>query len=143
MTRSAAMDRGGSTYQEAGLRRAYTGGDGLSEAHRVLEWLFNDRTTTASRAMAARLAGIEVSNPYDRACHPQDPADFRLCLDVLVRMPEWRDRVPELRSLSPAWASLVGRWNDVAASIERETAAGGEAARRMPLTYALMKELGL
>lgn len=110
---------------------------------RALDWLLNARTGTAARAMLACLLGIDLKNPYERTEHPRDPSDFRLCLDLLDRFPDWRARLGELGRLSEEWARLVRHWEEIETVCRAEIQAGGETSRRAPRTYVRMKELGL
>jgi hypothetical protein len=71
---------------------------------------------------------------------PSDPDDFQRCERLLRRVPEFRERLNEMREASPIWAALVDHWDEIAALVEEEipgvyTGARGSA----PRTYALMK----
>lgn len=52
--------------------------------------------------------------------YPRDPSDFRRCQLLLRRVPEWRERLPEMAANGPEWARLVERWDDIHALIEEE-----------------------
>jgi hypothetical protein len=45
--------------------------------------------------------------------HPQDKGDFRRVLDLLQAVPEWEERIPEMEGLSPVWAQIAARWDDL------------------------------
>lgn len=42
--------------------------------------------------------------------HPYDSGDFARCYGLLEAVPEWKERIDELSSLSPEWKSLVSEW---------------------------------
>jgi len=41
---------------------------------------------------------------------PYDPDDFSRCYKLLEAVPEWKDRLDQLRLLSPTWNALVDNW---------------------------------
>lgn len=43
--------------------------------------------------------------------HPHDPDDFSRCYGLLKVVPEWKQRLHLLESLSPQWKSLVANWD--------------------------------
>ena len=49
------------------------------------------------------------------ANHPRDPADFKRCLGLFQFVPEWKERILELSSLSPHWKALAENWAELEA----------------------------
>ena len=42
--------------------------------------------------------------------HPHDWDDFGRCFGLLEYIPEWKDRLDELRQISPIWNKLIDNW---------------------------------
>lgn len=106
-------------------------------------WLRSDDTGQSSLAMArhlAPLAGIGVEVPLghyaDGTEHPSDPSDFGRCSRLLGAVPELRPHLESMASLSPAWASLAGHWEELEALHREETPAG-----KAPRLYRRMRDL--
>ena len=83
----------------------------MSEGTRLLKWLLSDDTGISSEAIAAKMNGLEP--PRQWGSHPHDTGDFGRCHRLLVIMPEYSDRLDEMRELSPEWAALVEDWDDI------------------------------
>lgn len=77
------------------------------------------------------------------AHHPLDPDDFRRCELLLRAVPELRGRLSEMATVSPEWAGLVERWDEIAALIEEEAPGiyEGDRSSRAPKSYALMRSI--
>lgn len=104
-------------------------------------WLRSDDTGRSSELMAATLSPIAQGRP--RPCifadpddHPHDPDDLGRCIRLLEAVPELRPHVPHMAEVSPVWAALVGRWDELEV-LYREEAPSGKA----PRCYALMRSL--
>lgn len=94
----------------------------------------------SSETMLARL----VHGDPGRRHHPHDPDDFGRCERFLRRNPHLRERLPFMADVSPEWAALVPRWNDIAALMEEEVPGCFDSPDRWgraPRAYALMREL--
>ena len=72
-------------------------------------WLANGDIGASSLAIAAVMLGAEIQTRRG-SCHPHDSADFRRCVILLGYIPEWRDRLPEMRKVNPCWGVLVQHW---------------------------------
>jgi len=46
-----------------------------------------------------------------RCAHPHDPDDFRRCHLLLQAVPEWKEKLHLMKSVSPVWEKLVDNWN--------------------------------
>jgi hypothetical protein len=104
----------------------------------TLEWLANGETGTSSKTMAFWLAfGIRKRDGHQ----PYDPADLDRCLRLLQEVPALREKLPSMRHLSPQWAALVARWDEVEACHLAEVGLGWTKARSAPKTYALMRAI--
>lgn len=103
---------------------------------RACAWIITDDTGLSSRTLWAVMMGVTPS----RIEHPHDPDDMGRCLRLLRAVPEWRARMPEMAEVSPSWAALVERWDDIEAIIRAEI--GGIDPRRgarSPGGYAFMR----
>jgi hypothetical protein len=80
------------------------------------------------------MTGCEV----DRYDVPHDPADFGRCHRLLELFPKWRERLPTVAAIHPAWSALIANWDELTALYLEELAEGTGYAHR---TYDRMKEL--
>lgn len=103
---------------------------------KVLAWFGTGKVGCSSKAMA--LAVCDAPNEAD---HPHDPADFNRCLLFLDAVPEARQHMGKVAALSPAWARLVQRWDDIEASFMDEVGRNWSKAHFAPETYKLMRSL--
>lgn len=103
---------------------------------KILSWFATGEVGASSKAMASCIAGVNGGNS-----HPSDPSDLNRCLLFLEAVPEARDHMDKLRSLSPTWAALVDRWEEVEASFLTEAGRDWSKARSAPKTYELMKAI--
>lgn len=104
---------------------------------KILNWFVTGQVGQSSKSMAACIAGMNGGSS-----HPYDPDDLNRCLLFLEAVPEAREHMHKLRSLSPTWAKLVDRWAEVEASFLGEVGRNWCKARSAPKTYALMKAVG-
>jgi hypothetical protein len=101
----------------------------------ALYWIATSKTGASSMTMAFFLAwGID----YRYSTHPRDPDDLRRCVEFLDAVPDCRLNLNLISVLSPNWAALVARWDELEALLRRETSEGTCEA---PETYALMRQL--
>lgn len=71
-----------------------------------------------------------------RRSHPYDPDDFRRCYLLLKQIPEWRQRMAEMRPVSKAWSNLVDHWDELTAMLEEMM-----AGKKSSAMYDLMQTL--
>ena len=75
----------------------------------------------------------------NRKAYPSDPDDLQRCLKLLLDVPDLQGDFHRMAEVSPVWAALVGRWQDITAMFYTEAGTGWRtAAYRAPNTYALM-----
>ncbi|MDP3909346.1 MAG: hypothetical protein Q8Q14_03060 [Gemmatimonadales bacterium] len=104
-------------------------------------WLAGGDTGLSSLALVAHLAGGEM-RAVARArgggigSYPHDGDDLGRCLRLLDVAPELRERLPSMAGVSPAWAALVSRWDEMEALYREEEPSG-----RTPMTYAMISGL--
>jgi hypothetical protein len=109
----------------------------MSEREKALNWLAIGEVGTSSKTIACRLLNLPNSREY----HPSDPDDLSRCIKLLNSVPEFRERLDEMKVVSPAWKALVEHWEEVEALFHSEMR--GQRCGRAPKTYERMKELGL
>lgn len=99
----------------AARERARKIGANLSEA--AIEWLalgHHDRSTVA---MFSTLTGVDLGGGVNPSIHP---ADFVRCRRLVESVPEVGSRLGEMAAVSPAWARLVGQWDELCAAMDAE-----------------------
>lgn len=80
----------------------------------IVRWMADDHTGRSSTTMAYWLGfGIKIK---DRG-HPRDAYDFLRCMRLLFRAPDLRHRLKSMGTLSKSWRALVGRWDEIEATI--------------------------
>lgn len=71
--------------------------------------------------------------------HPQDPDDFRRCYLLLQTVPEWKEKMFLMKTVSEVWAKLVDNWDTLTGMLEKAMATPDGNAPEM---YELMKTIG-
>ena len=103
------------------------------------EWLRSGDLGLSSKAIASKMTGIYFVREEMRGLsHPSDPFDFKTCMDLLIAVPEFKDRLDEMKEVSPIWKTLVENWGELEQLLLEESAIGPVA----PKLYNRMKELG-
>jgi hypothetical protein len=103
-------------------------------------WLITGRRGGSSDTMFSRLTGVDVLRGHS-GNHPIDPDDLDRCLSLLYVVPELRPLLRNMSDVSPQWAALVDRWDEVESSHLNEAGLGWTKARSAPRTYALMQDI--
>ncbi len=103
----------------------------------VVKWLATGRVGSSSKCMAMWLAFGERAEP----AHPYDPDDLDRCLKLLAKAPGLRPLIPKMAEITPGWAALVPRWDEVEASHLEEVGLGWTKAQSAPKTYELMASI--
>ena len=79
---------------------------------KLIGWLLGGKTGVSSETIAAKMTG---QTPRYGGGHPHDGGDFERCEGLLDAVPEFRDRLPEMAEVSPYWAALIARWDEIRA----------------------------
>jgi hypothetical protein len=108
----------------------------LSVRERAARWRDGDDTGLSSIAVWKTMMG-QPSN----GDHPCDPSDLGRILRLLALIPEWSLRIGEMASASREWSAIVGRWDEIVSSLEKETGLFGEHGNRAPHTYRLLRDV--
>lgn len=109
----------------------------MSRERDILQWLTTDDTGTSSKTLAYRALGMR----WRGEDVPVDPADLNRCLLLMERVPWVRLYLPDMAQVSPRWAALVARWDEVEKSFIEEVGLNWERARSAPRTYDLMQSI--
>lgn len=87
----------------------------LSIEQRADFWWQHGERGISSETIFGVLSG---RGPRKDGCHPWDPSDFKRCYGLLQVVPEWRERLGEMKSQSKAWSNLVDNWDKLTEMLE-------------------------
>lgn len=109
----------------------------------LIEWLAGGERGISSNAIVKRITGLSTGLRRRGMDYPLDPADFKRCEKLLRAVPALRPELHRMSDVSPVWAALVARWDEIAALLEEEAPGvyDGALSRRAPNTYALMRSI--
>lgn len=100
----------------------------------ALKWIVSRDTGLSSRTIWGVMMGVDCEWPS----LPYDPADFGRCYRLLMLMPSWRERLPDVATRYPEWGPLVAAWSE----LEQMYLAALEAGERhSPEMYHFMQGL--
>ena len=100
--------------------------DKNGDEFKSLEWLENGRVGLSSRAMCFHLGSARVKEIIretfgdDNKNHPHDPSDFKRCLAYLEAVPNSKNKIGLMSSVSKEWAVLAKAWPDLLKLYEEE-----------------------
>lgn len=77
---------------------------------RAAQWAASGETGVSSKAILGVMVGTP---PKSRFCYPHDGGDFGRCVGLLDAVPEYRDRLIEMKAICPEWAALVDHWTEL------------------------------
>ena len=103
---------------------------------KILVWFASGRVGASSKAMACCLIDSET----DRS-HPFDPDDLNRCLLFLEAVPEARQHMDKLRTMSVTWDMLIENWEQIEQCFLAEVGLNWCKAKRAPKTYELMDKI--
>ena len=76
------------------------------------QWIIEGNTGTSSKTIWSVMMGV-VTKPMQCGMKydvPHDPSDFGICWQLLVLIPEWKERLSEVSNVFPAWVGFVREW---------------------------------
>jgi len=82
---------------------------------KALNWLSKGDVGLSSMTIFHHLIGTEKFN----IDIPHDPSDFGRCYRLLKEVPEWNNRLHELKSLSKKWSNLIDNWSKLTEMYEK------------------------
>lgn len=109
-------------------------------------WLASGERGISSNTMFEYLTGVKATRGWGRS-HPRDPGDFRRCRLLLECVPDLVPLLPRMAEVSPVWAALVARWDELCSTMDAEcpywrTGRGGSAPKTYEMMRAIRKEAG-
>ena len=107
-----------------------------STDYQVKKWLETGRRGSSSETIVSKLCPHLLQRDESDWSHPYDPSDFKRCHLLLEAAPELRKRLTEMGQVSPEWAKLAEKWDDLAALYEEE-----KSLTSAPKLYAEMKNI--
>lgn len=108
--------------------------------HKVINWFATGRTGLSSCCLAVSLVNQDSAKSVAKD-HPRDPADLERCLLLLNAVPELRDRLSIMKSVSKEWNALIDQWEKVEATFKHETGFPSLRWNSAPQTYELMQTI--
>ena len=103
---------------------------------RALWWSLNGQKGMSSETMFGLFMGVKDF----RINHPHDPDDFSRCYKLLEIVPEWKQELHKLKSLSPAWSNLVDNWDELTIMYEQNVKEDWKNSKEIGM-YHLMQKL--
>lgn len=101
-------------------------------------WLANGERGESSNAIATKLSGIDCRWDENTTLpHPSDPSDFKRCMKLLDQVPEFRERLNEMKEVSEVWSKLVDNWDEFERLYYKECDTG-----MCPELFDRMKDIG-
>lgn len=107
----------------------------LPEAEKAKWWMngMNGERGISSEAMwSVMFAGYGKKD----LPHPHDPDDLRRCYLLLQTVPEWKEKLHLMKSVSPVWEKLIDNWELFTTLLE------DQLRGKTNDLYTLMKEIG-
>ncbi len=89
----------------------------------AMQWIAGHDTGVSSKTIWSHMMGARVERAPWGTC-PLDPSDFGRCHRLLLLVPEWRPRLPEMAKYSKWWAGLVAAWDELDALYLEELPSG-------------------
>ena len=113
-------------------------GDDMDETQKaIIDWLATGEVGMSSKQMAMWLAFEKRTG--DWGAYPHDPDDMTRCLKLLRKAPGLREHLPRMAFVSPEWAAIVYRWDEIEAMLLEEFGIDWSRGKTAPLTYAMMR----
>lgn len=108
---------------------------------RAMEWLVCGDTGLSSTNILTNILSSgktgKIKNFYAKS-HPFDPSDLKRCVILLDKIPELRDSLHIMRSVSKQWDVLIENWDELERSLKSEMESSPRSARK---TNQLMKRI--
>lgn len=83
---------------------------------RAAKWAATGDTGSSSKAMLSVMVG---ERPKTSFCYPHDGGDLGRCIGLLDAVPEYRERLAEMKAIGPEWAALIDHWPELEARWRR------------------------
>lgn len=83
----------------------------LSVVQRANLWMLDGSTGLSSKCIWGHMTGTRTEG--NAINYPSDLGDFNRCLLLLEAVPEWRERIHEMKAHGPYWAALADVWEEL------------------------------
>ena len=103
---------------------------------KAMWWIENGERGLSSKTMW----NLFMRNKSYAVNHPYDPDDFSRCYKLLEAVPEWKERVPELCTLSKEWKNLADNWDVLTAMYKENVKTNWKNYKQIGM-YEFMEEL--
>lgn len=103
---------------------------------KAMWWIANGFVGNSSKTMWNCLMG----NSEFPVNHPYDPDDFSRCYKLLQAVPEWKNELQKLKTLSKAWSNLVDNWDKLTEMYELNEKQGWKKYKEVGM-YEFMSKL--
>ena len=100
------------------------------------QWLESDQRGASSESLCRQFFNVPPASSSFAGEHPHDPADLLRCVRFL-EFTGTAGRIGEAASISPEWAKIVHRWDELTTTLAEELALGSKA----PRTFEAMQSL--
>ena len=89
---------------------------------KAMYWRNNGRVGLSSLTLWLHLLDVRhpESGRVDGNAAPYDWDDFRRCYLLLEAVPEWKDKLVIMKSVSPIWSNLIDNWQDLTSLYKQE-----------------------
>jgi hypothetical protein len=104
---------------------------------RAFFWYENGERGASSMAIWNCFMREEGKRTVD---HPYDPDDFKRCYKLLQIVPEWKEQISRLKTLSIQWSNLADNWDKLTEMFEKNEREGWRNYRQVGM-YEFMQEL--
>lgn len=107
---------------------------------RAVRWALSNDTGTSSTTLCRHMLGFPHEGTF-WVSEPSDGGDLGRCCRLLLLIPEWVPRIPEMAKLSNSWAALVPHWAELTELLASETGPEFDKNKRAPKTYERIKRI--
>lgn len=95
-------------------------GNTKTELENCSWWLINGEHGISSKTMFKYLDDNNLPVQIQSECHPLDPDDFRRCYLLLKAVPQFKDKLYRLKTISKTWSNLVDNWDRLTEMLEEQ-----------------------
>ena len=103
---------------------------------KAMWWISNGHVGMSSKTMWNCLIG----NKDFPLNHPYDPDDFSRCYKLLEAVPEWKNELNKLKTLSKAWKNFVENWDKLTEMFEENCRTDWKNSKKIGM-YEFMQTL--
>ena len=83
-------------------------------------WLRNGEHGVSSKTMFKHLSSGVYDLAISHESHPHDPDDFRRCYLLLQAIPQFKNRLENMKRVSSVWERLVNNWEKLTVMLEEQ-----------------------